>query len=265
MEEFQFNGDWETIIFLSKLWKERDRPNNAFRQKQLNSETFELLIDDVFDEEPDPSKEQLNTISFLQEETNQDKIIANLFNYIVEVISPEYQELSERFPKLSELKDLKEVIGLDHVIVLRFGKADHAYYNLMFETSLDREHGLGFVMHKDIIIEHGGIGDLSYEQVAKHMGMEYEAYLQYQSKIQTEPTKTYQKPSKKYGKLKPWQKELNSQFHFILYSNGDDTALIHFIESGKITLEKAFGNLRLRMVRDHRTGLLEYFKSKGYK
>jgi hypothetical protein len=135
----------------------------------------------------------------------------------------------------------------------------------MFETSLDEEHGIGFVMHKNDIIEHGEIGGLGYEKVAKHMGMKYEEYLNYQTSIQTSSIKEYQIANENYGTLKPWQKEFNNNYNYYLWSNGTSKELIEFIETEKISIEKSFKQIRPHMIRENRTELIEYFKSKGYK
>lgn len=271
MEEFKFRGDWETQISLEIFDKELDDNRFAFRRKNLAPTEYLMLIDDVFDVNPDPSQEQLNTLDFIQSKSNQKSTLANLFDYIKNIIYPEYQEyISEdeypgTFPKLEKLQDLKNVIGLDHVTILRFGKDNFVYYNLMFETTLDEEHGLGFVMHKNEIIEHGEIGGLMYGKVANHMGKSNEEYSDFQSKIQTASASNYQVASKKYGKLKPWQVDFNRNYLYLLYSNGDDKELINFIESENITINEAFEKIKPHMTRDNRTLLIEYFKSNGKK
>ena len=271
MKKFVFQGDWYTTIELSTFDKELDNSKYSFRRKELNKGEYQLDINEVFDENPDLSSEQKNTIKHIQTESNQSIILTNLFSYLKEIVYPEYREyISEdeypgTFPVLNTVKNLRNVIGLDHIVILRFGIEGYSYYNLMFETSLDEEHGIGFVMHKNQIIEHGEIGGLGYEKVAAHMGMEYEDYLKYQTNIQTPPTREYQLANKKYGKLKPWQMDVNSNRHYYLYSSKQDEKLIEFIESGQISMPKAFENIRPHMQRDNRTKLIDYFKSKGFK
>lgn len=272
MKKFEFKGDWwNSIIELKEFDEKLNNEKYSFRRKDLKEGEYLLIINDIYDKDPNLSAEQNRTIEYLQIQANQIKILENLFEYLKEIVYPEYQEhISEEeypgtFPKLNKIENLNQVIGLDHIVVLRFGTQNYNYYNLMFETSLDEEHGIGFVMYKNEIIEHGEIGGLGYEKVAEHMGMTYEEYLKYQTSIQTPSTKEYQIPNEKFGKLKPWQKEFNDNYNYYLWSNGTSKELIEFIESARIPIDKSFEQIRPHMVRENRTELIEYFKSKGYK
>lgn len=272
MEKFKFKGDWwDSIIELRTFDNELNNKKYSFRRTELNKAEYLLTIADVYDENPDLSLAQKNTIEHIQNDANQIAILNNLFNYLKDVVYPEYQEyiLEEEypgtFPPLNTQEDLMKTIGLDHLSVLRFGKGGYCYYNLMFETSLDQEHGIGFVLYKNEIIEHADIGGLGYEKVAKHMEMEYEDYLKFQNTIQTPPTKELQIASNTFGKLKPWQQDVNNNYHFYLYNTNRDDKLIEYIETDKITVDKAFLNLRFHISRDKRKNLIEYFRSKGYK
>ena len=272
MRKFKFKGDWwNSTIELVEFDKRLNNKKYSFRRNELDKGEYLLIINDIYDKNPDLSVEQIQTIEHLQIQNNQIKIIENLFEYLKDIVYPEYQEyISEEeypgtFPTLNEVKDLNQVIGLDHIVVLRFGTQNFNYYNLMFETSLDEEHGIGFVMHENEIIEHGDIGGLGYEKVAEHLGMKYEEYLKYQTSIQTPLAKEYQIPNEKFGTLKPWQKEFNDNYNYYLWSNGTSKELIEFIDSEKIPLEKSFKQIRPHMIRENRTELIEYFKSKGYK
>ena len=271
MTEFEFKGDWFTQFELPMIASQLDNPKYSFRRSDLGKNEYALEIRDAFDTVPTPFKEQLETIHFIQNANNQRKIIDNLYNYIKDIVYPEYQQIiSEEeypgtFPSLEKLTDLYSVIGLDHVIIHRFGQEGSVYYCLMCECSIDEEHGLGFVLYEDQIIEHGDIGGLSYEKVAQHMKLSYKEYLDFQSKIQTHPTKEYQSPSNRFGSLKPWQLDVNRSYHFHLFRNNENQKLIEFLESGNISLDKAFANLRNLLQRDPRKILMDYFRSKGYK
>jgi len=271
MKKFEFKGDWFTTIELRTFDKELDNPRYSFRRKELEKAEYQIELYDDYDFEPDLSEEQINAIEHLQEESNQMTILKNLYTYFKEIVYPHYQtfiseeEYPGTFPILNNQSNLKDVIGLDHIAVLRFGKDGSSYYNLMFETSLDEEHGIGFVLHNNSIIEHGEIGGIMYEKVASHMGMTNEEYSDYQTKIQTPPTKEYQIAHKKFGKLKPWQQDVNKSYHYFLYSSKQDYKLIEYIETGKITIQKAFEALKYLINKDDRIELIEYFNSKGYK
>ena len=271
MKKFEFKGDWFTTIKLEAFGRELNNPRYSFRRKELDKAEYTIEIHDEFDNNPDLSSNQIRTLENLQKESNQNIILNNLYYYIREIVYPHYQEfISEdeypgTFPKLDSIANLKDVIGLDHLILLRFGKGDSNYYNLMFETSLDEEHGIGFVLHENSIIEHGEIGGIMHEKVAAHMGITYDEYSNYQSKIQTPPTNEYQIASEKYGKLKPWQENVNSSYHHYLYRNNRDRELIEYIDSNRISVEKAYNALKYLINRDNKSNLLEYFKSKGYK
>ena len=272
MKKFEFKGEWfDSVIELHEFDKILNNKKYSTRRNDLNEGEYSLIINDIYDDNPDLSDEQYRTIEHLQQQSNQTNILENLFYYLKDVVYPEYKEyISEEeypgtFPPLEEIESLNDVIGLDHIVLLRFGLQDYNYYNLMFETSLDEELGIGFVTHKNDIIEHGAIGSLSYENIAEHMGMTYEEYLNYQTEIQTPSTREYQIVNQKFGKLKPWQVEFNENYNYFLLSNGTSEELIEFIESGKIPIENSFMQIKPHMIRENRIKLIEYFKSKGFK
>ena len=271
MSKFQFKGDWETTINLGVISNHLSNPKFSFRREDLDENSYQLFVYHQMNSNPDPEEEQLNTIEFLQAEVNQRTILSNLYKYIKNVAYPNYktyiseEEYPNSFPALNEERDLRAVIGLDHLYIRRFSKESYAYYNLMFETCIDEEHGLGFVMHKSEVIEHGSIGGIGYDKTGEHMGMTPSEFSDFINVIRTHPKVNYQKAHPKYNTLKPWQKEFNDNYNYYLWSNGTSKELIDFIESERIPIDTSFKQIRPHMIRENRTELIEYFKSKGFK
>ena len=271
MPKFQFDGEWDSsTITLGIFSSELDNPKYAFRRSELEDAKYALQIFDVYDDSPDLSTGQYNTLEHLQKDVNQSKILIAIFNYFQSVIYPEYQEIiSEEeypgtFPPLNDIRDLKEVIGLDHINLLNIGYADYNYYNLMFESSLDLECGIGIGMYKNEITGHSSIPSLGYGKISKHMGLTDKEFEALESKLRTIPSNEYQIASNKYVKLNPWQKEVNRMFHFKLFSEKKDVELVNFLDSGKISLEVAYEDLKTRMIKDSRLKIIDYFREKGF-
>ena len=272
MGKFEFDGEWhDSTIMLEIFAKELDNPKYAFRRSELADAEYLLQIFDVYDDNPDLSKGQYNAIEHLQRDLSQSEILITIFNYFQSVIYPEYQEIiSEEeypgtFPPLNNISDLKEVIGLDHINLLNIGYNDFNYYNLMFETSLDQECGIGIGLYKSEITGHGSIPGLGFGKISKHMGLNDIEFEKLKSKLRTNPSYENQIASNKYGKLKPWQKDVNEKFHYKLVREGRDRELFNFIDSGQISLDKAYEDLKPLMTINNRTELIEYFRKKGYK
>jgi hypothetical protein len=88
-------------------------------------------------------------------------------NEILKHLFTEYKQLQEEYgfddsekldymPNIKTIKELKNLIQLSVVHLLNIEKDDVAYTGFQFDCLWDPEHGLGFMTHKDRIIQMGG-------------------------------------------------------------------------------------------------------------
>ena len=65
-------------------------------------------------------------------------------------------EKSEYMPDIESVDDFKNLIGLSNVHLMNVEKDGYAYIGYEFGCTWDDEHGIGFMTHKDRIIDFGG-------------------------------------------------------------------------------------------------------------
>jgi hypothetical protein len=71
------------------------------------------------------------------------------------------EELKEIMPNVDNIEQFKELIGLSQIHLMNVNKDGIAYIGYEFGCTWDEEHGLGFMTHKDRIIDFGG-ADVSF-------------------------------------------------------------------------------------------------------
>ena len=59
-------------------------------------------------------------------------------------------------PDVENIEQFKDLIGLSQIHLLNVSKDNVAYVGYEFGCNWDDEHGLGFMTHKDRIIDFGG-------------------------------------------------------------------------------------------------------------
>lgn len=235
MEEFEFDGNWTREIQLIEFAK-LNNPDFARKDHDANNGIFGLTIYDAQNFNPDPEKEQINTINYLTNPQNQKEIIESIFLFSRDIIYPEYKEyLSEEeypecYPSLNTPKDLYNLIGINEVMIYNIQKEGFAYYVLGFNSCLDYEHGLYLTLHKSRVLDHAQMGDLDQKKIYDDLGFNYEEHLEkHHEREKNKELKTYM-PHPKYGKLKPWQERANNYYPYGLLHGKQNDKLIEFLQ-----------------------------------
>lgn len=272
MKEFIFKGDWETLIkldvFDTYYLKEYNGLEGKLTKKVKNE--VSLCISDTYgDMSPEPKPEQIATINYLLKVENQYLVIKSIIKYLNEVIYPFYkndifleEEYPESYPSVKTLEDFQKYFKLDSVVIYDLSKDSQSFYCLYFNVDLlDQEHGLSIELIKDKCIDHGTndgtdgyvlaelIGLPSPDQFSKEM----------HSVLDNEEAIIY-KPDSKYGKLKPWQIDVNQRFPSNAYKSGEDMALIEFIKNSNKPIIN-FKYLFKYAQRDNRKKLIDFFSN----
>ena len=66
------------------------------------------------------------------------------------------EDAKEIMPDVENIEQFKDLIGLSQIHLLNVSKDNIAYVGYEFGCNWDDEHGLGFMTHKDRIIDFGG-------------------------------------------------------------------------------------------------------------
>ena len=93
MSVFKFDGNWETKIVVSELSKIIHCSFSSFKDHTKVRKEVNMMIEDLRNLNPDPEKEQLNTIEFLQNVDHQKEIIEATFTYINEIAYPHFHSI----------------------------------------------------------------------------------------------------------------------------------------------------------------------------
>jgi hypothetical protein len=161
--EYKFDGNWSFQIEL-----------DSFNQLEYEntSKSIEIIIRDFLDEEFEPSSEQVNTINFLidNHETIVECLLEKVWSNWKEICNDYSLKDNTEFPKIESKNDLKKVICIKTIYIQPLHKNGFSYYGLEGNCMWDEEHGLGFINHKDRIIEFGGAeeADASGREINDH-------------------------------------------------------------------------------------------------
>ncbi len=230
MKEFTFNGDWEfkldlKTIFNSNLkWRE-----NMDQQYAIPN----VKIVDYKTYDPDPLPEQLNTLNYII--NNEEKVLEST----CKALNPINQDYGERcgmydwFPKDLNPENLGKVLLIQEISILREHKDDFSYYELSCGYKGDEEHGLVIVMHGQRLMEYDAIGEVDYGNLYKDLGERAKLFIEKNILENEFQVPQMQKVLPKYGKYKPWQKELLADYISQLLRTNENEKLKEIISSGE--------------------------------
>jgi hypothetical protein len=116
---------------------------------------------DMVVNEPKIEDFHLNAFNYLIE--NQKTIKDSILNYLLnqypnlqEQYGYEDDEKSEYMPEVKSKEQFKQLIEMSNVHLMNVEKEGYAYVGYEFGCKWDDEHGIGFMTHKDRIIDFGG-------------------------------------------------------------------------------------------------------------
>jgi hypothetical protein len=224
-----FNGHWVLNIPFDKLSKVFSF--NGYGREIKFKDKIQVRFFEKVDLNPDPSQEQLDALNYIFE--NQEEIIESIYNSIVNIIFPLHKTFIEDeemfFPKVNSSSDIKNVLGIEEVILHNESKNGISYSTFVFNHfSADPEHGQTITMHKSIYISSGE--DWDWRPICKDLGIEYEI-IDKQNSAEYLKMRTdyffYHEPNQKYGTLKEWQKSANQSYAIRLIQNNMNAEFIN--------------------------------------
>lgn len=137
------------------------------------NEIFSISIGgDMVMDNPTITTEHVNAYNYLttHSEQIQESILKRLFadyknlqaNY-----GYDDNDAKEIMPDVESVDGFKKLIGLSQIHLMNVNKDGYAYVGYEFGCTWDDEHGLGFMTHKDRIIDFGGADTSFLTWVAK--------------------------------------------------------------------------------------------------
>jgi hypothetical protein len=107
------------------------------------------------------SPEQVQAFSFLidRESSIAESILTAIFS-AYPGMRQRYvgylEDANQCMPEIGRFEDLRPLVGLSQVHLLREASGGQAYIGFEFGCTWDREHGLGVMTHRDRVVEVGG-------------------------------------------------------------------------------------------------------------
>lgn len=149
-KEDDYDDDFLDSVEL-KEWQSFFNEEDAFISCEILSE----------DEDEEITHEHENGIEYLQ--NNQTKVLESILKELLKIY-PEQQKIygySEEdkpdfMPDIKEIKGFADLISPLTIYITSVFKDGIPYIGFLFSCSWDSEHGLGFMTHKDRIVETGG-------------------------------------------------------------------------------------------------------------
>lgn len=240
--KFEFTGEWKFDYPLPRLSKLQDthwysKPQESSQHLKLNAGLVPIEIVDRRDNDPDPMDSQLKTLAYLRD--NEAAIVEALYKAVKEIINPEHVGYSgdDWLKPLDGIKDLGKTIRIDQIQIQLDEKNGMSYYALMCEYIGDYEHGLVITMYQEDYIGSAGSWEVDYEGIAQHRGGYTEAEREVNIALSQSGEGMLHLRDEKYGKLKPWQVDANSNYLSRLIKDvANNDLIIGFIEKGDLDI-----------------------------
>jgi hypothetical protein len=145
-----------------KTFQSRQGAYGSLDSDESSDGIFSISIGgDMVMDNPTITLDHVNAYNYLT--TNSEQVYKSILTRLLS----EYKNLQadygydeddakEIMPDVDSVDQFKNLIGLSHVYLMNVSKDGFAYVGYEFGCTWDDEHGLGFMTHKDRIIDLGG-------------------------------------------------------------------------------------------------------------
>lgn len=155
---------WEASVNLEDWsgFQERNGPYGAISsEKPSNGDIKIVFAPEGRGEEPINSDE-LELVNWFV--THQDKVIESIvktlyhnYSQIKDSYVEEFgEEVKDLFPEVNSIDEINNVVGIISVNIHQISKNNIPYIGVEMGCNWEEEHGLGFLLHGDKIVEVGG-------------------------------------------------------------------------------------------------------------
>ena len=230
MERFNFTGDWEFGMDLKEFIKSNSNWGDNLSLNR-NDISIRVKIVDFKSYDPDPLKEQENTLNYIL--NNQTSVIESLCK-AVDKINIDFGErvgMYDWFPAKMNPQNLGKILLVRELEILIEHKNNFAYYQYSCTYKGDLEHGLIIVMHGNELIEYSEVGEMDYGGVYKDLGETAKNFIQVNKTKRAFGENQIHKVLPKYKKFKPWQLEATREYLSNLLRRKENETLIKIIDN----------------------------------
>ena len=171
LEDDRFEGKVSLPIWTN--FQNRQGAYGSLNESENSNAEFGISIGgDMVIDNPTIKIEHVNAYDYLTTHSEQvqnsilTRLLAEYKNLQTEYDYDE-DEAKEFMPDIDNIEQFKEIIGLSQIHIMEVSKDNIAYVGYEFGCSWDDEHGIGFMTHKDRIIDFGGADTSFLTWVAK--------------------------------------------------------------------------------------------------
>ena len=211
MEIFKFNGDWQYELNLHEFQKSNSKWNRNPDSK-ISNRPVKLKILDLKNFDPDPLPEQIESINYI---INNEKLVLDSLCRVFKTINKHYGDRGgdhDWYSNEMKFNELGTIFLISEIEIFTEHKNGKAYVQFSGEYKGDHEHGLIVIMHGDKLIGFDQIGEDGYKEVYEDLGELGKKFIDFNIKHQTFGEGMIHNPLIKYGKFKPWQELVLTEY-----------------------------------------------------
>lgn len=158
------NDNLQGVVSLP-IWKDFQSRQGVYgsidTNKKSNGEFLIAIGGDMVMDNPTITTAHVNAYEYLTTHSREiyDAILARLlaeYKNLQTEYGYDEEDAKEIMPDIENIEQFKDLISLSQIHILNVSKDNVAYVGYEFSCNWDDEHGLGFMTHKDRIIDFGG-------------------------------------------------------------------------------------------------------------
>ncbi len=162
---FQWNEFfWEADVnlFAWSGFQERNGPYGAISSEEPSDGTTKIVFAPEGRGDEAINSNEMNLINWFI--SHQSQVIESIINTLYSnyaSIRDDYieecgEEMAEYFPEVKDASDIKNVVGIVSVNIHQVSKDNIPYIGVEMGCNWEEEHGIGFLLHGNKIVESGG-------------------------------------------------------------------------------------------------------------
>ncbi|GGB21113.1 DUF6985 domain-containing protein [Agarivorans gilvus] len=162
---FQWNEfSWQADVKLPAWsgFQERNRPYGAISSDEPSNGTIKIVFAPEGRGDESLNSTEMELINWFISHQRQviESITNTLFSNYAAIkgscIEESGEEMAEYFPEVKDVSDIKSVVGIISVNIHQVSKDNIPYIGVEMGCNWEEEHGMGFLLHGNKIVEAGG-------------------------------------------------------------------------------------------------------------
>jgi len=162
---FQWNEFfWEADVNFSDWsgFQERNGPYGAISSDEPSNGTIKIVFAPEGRGDEELNSNEVELINWFIAHQNQviESITNMLFSNYASIkdscIEECGEEMAEYFPEVKDISDIKNIVGVVSVSIHQVSKDNIPYIGVEMGCNWEEEHGIGFLLHGNKIVEAGG-------------------------------------------------------------------------------------------------------------